>query len=116
MIGVVLCLMVMLVLQIATPYWWWIMIVPFGYALMALNSGWQGFRTGLISAGLLWLAAALYAFMISGDIVAGRVSAMLQLGGAGWMAVLVTAIVASLAGGLAGASGAMLKIAISGKK
>lgn len=116
MIGIVVCIAVMLVLQTVTLYWWWIMVVPFGYALVALKSGSIGFRTGLLSAGLLWLAAGGYALVTSSDIVAGRIAGMLQLGGSGWLVLLVTAVVAGLAGGISGMTGSLLRAVFSAKE
>ena len=31
MIAMLVCLLAMLALQILTPYWWWVMIVPFAF-------------------------------------------------------------------------------------
>jgi hypothetical protein len=110
MIGIGLCLIAMFVLQLITPYWWWIMVVPLLYALFAGKSGWQGFRTGMMSAGLLWLAAGLFYLMISGDLVAGRIADMFRLGSP-WLVLLVTALLAALAGGFAGSTGDFLRAA-----
>jgi hypothetical protein len=59
MIAALVCLLVMLVLELLTPYWWWVMIVPFAYGAGAARTGWRAFRTGLFAAGLLWLGASL---------------------------------------------------------
>lgn len=114
MIGIVLCLIAMLVLQWITAYWWWIMVVPLFYALFASKSGWQGFRTGLASAGLLWLGAGLFYMMTSSDIVAGRIAEMLRLGSP-WLVLLVTALLAAIAGGFAGSTGYFLRAAFRTK-
>ncbi|MFQ5631755.1 MAG: hypothetical protein ACE5I1_23530 [bacterium] len=114
MFGILLCLIAMFVLQVVTPYWWWIMVVPAIYALVAGRSGWQGFSTGMASAGLLWLGAGLFYLLTSSDIVAGRIAEMLRLG-SGWAVLILTAVLAALAGGFAGSSGYLLKAAFKGK-
>jgi len=53
--GTLLCLGALLILQILTPFWWWILLVPFVYGGAFAETGWNGFRTGMLSAGLLWL-------------------------------------------------------------
>ena len=111
MIGIFVCLAAMLVLQIVTPYWWWIMVVPFLYAVVLGRTGWSGFRTGLLSAGLLWLAAGLYYLLTGSDVIAGRVGQMFPLG-SGWGVLAATAVLAALAGGFAGSTGYLLKAAL----
>ncbi len=104
MIAVVLCLAVMGALQLLTPFWWWIMIVPFVFGAAGAGSGRKAFWTGFIAAGLLWLGAGLF-FMLSGSrIIAGRMAGMFGLG-SGWLMVPVTALVAALAGAIAGYAG-----------
>ncbi len=57
MIAMLVCLLAMLALQILTPYWWWVMIVPFAFGAGIATSGWRAMRTGVLAAGLLWLGA-----------------------------------------------------------
>jgi len=104
MIAVLACALVMLVLQVLTPFWWWVMIVPFVYGAAAAKSGWQALRTGLFSACLLWLGAGLYLFLAGSRIIAGRVAKMFGLGQS-WLMVLVTALVAAVAAGVSGYAG-----------
>ena len=111
MISVGICLLVMAVLQLSTPYWWWVMVVPFAYALLFSKSGWKAFGTGLLSAGLLWLGAGVYALTTSSDIIAGRVAAMLGLP-ATWVVLALTALLAGLAGGFGGSTGYLLRAAV----
>jgi hypothetical protein len=104
MIAVLACALVMLVLQVLTPFWWWVMIVPFVYGAAAAKSGWKALRTGLLSAGLLWLGAGLYLFLAGSRIIAERVAKMFGLGQS-WLMVLVTALVAAVAAAVSGYAG-----------
>jgi len=104
MIAIAACLLVMLVLELVTPYWWWIMIVPFAYGAAAAGTGWKALRTGFMAAGLLWLGAAGYFFLAGSRIIAGRMAAMFGLGQS-WLIVLATGLVAGLAAAFSGYAG-----------
>lgn len=104
MIAVLICLLVMLVLQILTPYWWWIMIVPFAYGATAAKSGGKAMRAGFLSAGLLWLGSSAYFLLTGSGIIAGRVAKMFGLP-ASWPIVLITALVAGIAAAFSGYAG-----------
>ena len=110
--GLLLCLVVLLALQLLTPFWWWIMVVPFVYALWRARSGWDGFLTGAGSAGLLWLGTALVLSLTSAQLVAPRVATMFNLGGAAWALVLITGLAAGLAAGAAGTAGYFVRAAV----
>lgn len=106
--GVALCLAIMLMLQLFTPFWWWIMLVPLGFGMWAARSVWHGMAVGMVSAGSLWLGASLYYWLTSGQFIADRVATMLGAG-RGWNSVVLlfvlTALVAVLPAGLSGATG-----------
>ncbi len=104
MSAILLCLSTMLVLQILTPFWWWIIIVPFAYGVAAARSGGKALLTGLAAAGILWLGASLTLFLTDSGLIASRIAAMLKLGDPRWL-VLGTGTLAALAAGLAGYSG-----------
>jgi hypothetical protein len=104
MIGVVLCLLVMLVLQVLTPYWWWVMIVPFACGAAAAKSGWRAMRTGFIAAGLLWLGGGVYFYLTGSRIIAGRMAGMFGLGQS-WLMIPATALIAAVAAALSGYAG-----------
>ncbi len=104
MIAVVACLLAMLVLQILTPFWWWVMIVPFAYGVAAARSGGQAFSNGFLSAGLLWLGSSFYFFLTGSGIIAARVAKMFGLGGS-WVMVPATALVAAVAAAFSGYAG-----------
>lgn len=109
MIAVLICLLVMLVLQIITPYWWWVMIVPFAYGAGAAKSGAKAMRTGFVSAGLLWLGSSLYFVLTGGGIITGRVARMLGLP-ASWPMVLITALIAGVAAAFSGYAGYAVRV------
>lgn len=104
MIAVLVCLVVMGALQALTPFWWWVMIVPFAHGAAAARSGRKAFWTGFLAAGLLWLGAGLYFLLTGSAVIAGRMAAMFGLG-RGWLMVPATALVAALAGAVSGYAG-----------
>jgi zinc transporter ZupT len=104
MIAVLVCLLVMLALQVLTPFWWWIMIVPFAYGAAVAKSGWKALRTGVLSAGLLWLGAGVYFLLTGSRIIAERMAKMFGLGSP-WLMVLVTTLIAAVAAALSGYAG-----------
>jgi hypothetical protein len=104
MIPALICLVSMLILQLMTPYWWWVMIVPFAYGAAAARSGWRAFRTGLLSAGLLWLGASVYLYVSGSDLIATRMAAMFGLGRS-WLMIVLTAVIAAVAAALSGYAG-----------
>jgi hypothetical protein len=104
MTAILICLLAILALQVLTPFWWWIMIVPFAYGAAAARSGGKAFLTGLAAAGILWLGASLYLFLTGSGLIAARMAAMFKLGDSRLL-VLATGLVAALAAGLAGYSG-----------
>ena len=95
-------------LQAATPYWWWVMVVPLGVAFATRVSTWGGFRLGVISGGAVWTLASLVLILTQSQIIAMRMAAMMNLGN-GWVLVLLTGVIAMLSGGVAGATGAALR-------
>jgi hypothetical protein len=104
MTAVLVCAAVMLVLHLLTPYWWWVMIVPFAYGAAAARSGWKALRIGFIAAGLLWIGGSLYFFLTGGRIITERMARMFGLGASGLM-ILLTALLAALAAAFAGYAG-----------
>lgn len=114
MIGILVCAALILVLQLITSFWWWITLVPFLYSLLLSKSGWGGFRTGAVSAGFIWLGMSAYMYLSGSKIIAARVAVMFGVN-VSWLMVLVTALVAAVAGGIAGLAGSMLKKAFASK-
>jgi hypothetical protein len=104
MTAVLMCLLAMLGLQFLTPYWWWVMIVPFAYGAAAARSGWKAFRTGFFAAGLLWFGSSLFFYLTGSGLIAARMARMFGLGKS-WLMVFVTALIAALAAGVSGYAG-----------
>jgi len=104
MIAVIICLLIMLGLQALTPFWWWIMIVPFAYGVAAARSGARALGTGFISAGSLWLGSSLYFYFTGGRIIAGRIARMIGLGKPG-LVILAASLAAALAAAISGYAG-----------
>jgi hypothetical protein len=95
---------VMLGLEIAAPYWWWVMIVPFAYGAAWAKSGGRAFRTGLLAAGLLWLGAGTTLYCTGSGLIAARMARMFGLGRP-WTMIAATALAAAIAAGIAGYAG-----------
>jgi len=104
MTAILVCLPAMLALQLLTPFWWWIMIVPFTYGAAAARSGGKALWTGFIAAGLLWLGTSLYLYLTGSGIIAARIAGMFGLGSS-WLMVLATALIATVAAGVSGYAG-----------
>ena len=104
MMAMLVCLLAMLALQILTPYWWWVMIVPFAFGAGIATSGWRAMRTGVLAAGLLWLGAGTYFYLTGSRLIATRMARMFGLGKS-WPLIAATAAVAALAAGLSGYAG-----------
>jgi hypothetical protein len=108
---VIICLVILVLLQILTPFWWWIILVPLVCGVLLAKTGWQAFRTGMLSAGLLWLAWSLYLMFSGSDIIAQRIAIMIGVNST-WLLVLMTALIAALSAGFSGSSGYFLRAAL----
>jgi hypothetical protein len=104
MIATLVCLLVMWAWHLLTPYWWGVMLVPFAYGAGLAKTGGKAIRTGLLSAGILWLGASLYFYFSGSGIIASRMAGMFGLGRPGLM-IAATALVAAAAAGLSGYAG-----------
>lgn len=102
------CLLVILFLQLLTPFWWWILVVPLLYCFLFLGSGRVGFRVGIGAAGTAWLGASVFLLLTGSDIIAGRMAVLFHMGSP-WILALITGFVAALGGGVSGMTGGMLK-------
>jgi hypothetical protein len=103
-LGFLTCVLVMFFLQMFTPFWWWIMVIPFVYGFVATSSLKDSFSSGALSAGLVWFSASLFYFLTSSNIIAQRMAIMFHLG-FGLVLVIITALIAAIAGGCAAALG-----------
>lgn len=104
MISAAACLVVMLVLHLLTPYWWWVMVVPFAFGAAFGGSGWKAFRTGFVSAGTLWAAAAAWFYLSGAQVITARTAAMFKLGSPVLM-IAAAALTAAVAAGVSGCAG-----------
>jgi hypothetical protein len=104
MTAVLVCLLVMLALQLLTPYWWWVMIVPFAYGAALAGSGGKALRTGFLAAGLLWFGAGAYFYLTGSRIIAGRMAGMFGLGRP-WLMIPATGLTAAVAAAFSGYAG-----------
>ncbi len=104
MTAVLICLLTMLGLQLLTPYWWWVMIVPFAYGAATARPGWKSFRTGFFAAGLLWLGTSLYLYLTGSGLIASRMAGMFGLGKS-WLMIFITGLIAAIAAGVSGYAG-----------
>ncbi|NUO80674.1 hypothetical protein HUU05_11390 [candidate division KSB1 bacterium] len=108
MIAIIACFALMLALQLVTPFWWWIMAVPFVYGVWKSRSAWDSARVGMISAASLWLLTSVYQWWFGGREIAERMGAMLGVPQGGLM-ILITALLAALTAGAVGSSGYALQ-------
>jgi hypothetical protein len=108
MIAVVVCLIGMLVLQVVTPYWWWVMLVPFAYGVAGAGSPRKALGTGFASAGLLWLGGSVYYFLTGSRTIAQRTANMIGLGNP-WLLILATGLIAAVAAAVSAYAGYAVK-------
>ncbi|MBN2198946.1 MAG: hypothetical protein JW747_03770 [Candidatus Aminicenantes bacterium] len=108
MISVAACFVAMAALHLLTPFWWWVMAVPFVFGLAAGRSVWRAARTGAAAAGALWLGAAVYSQLTGSALIARRMAALLGLGSP-WLIIAATALAAAAAAGVSGLAGFALR-------
>lgn len=78
---------------------------------LAVNLFWkgspsQGFFTGFLGLGLLWLALVLYTDMHTGSILSTKMASILPLKGNVTLLIAITSLIGGLTGGLCGWLGA----------
>ena len=98
--------------QLLLP-WWSLAMVAFSVGFgVARSSGGVAFGIGFGGAALSWLLPAIWLNMRNNSLLAGRVAQLLPLGGSAAALLLLTGLVAGLAGGLAALAGAWLRLAL----
>ena len=104
MSGMILVFLVLFVLQAATGYWWWVLVVPFLCGAFRSKSSGACLRSSALGAGLLWLIGGVFALLTDSYQIAAKVATM---GGidSPLLAVALAALVAALAGSIAGLTG-----------
>ncbi|MGH7494550.1 MAG: hypothetical protein ACREOO_19425 [bacterium] len=108
MIAILVCFLLMLALQLVTPYWWWIVVVPFLYGMFKAHSAREGMKIGVISAAALWFLISGYQWLDGSAGVSQRVIAMMGRESS-VILVLATTLVAMLVSGSAAYSGYYLR-------
>lgn len=106
--GTAVCFFLILFLQMLSPIWWWIGVIPFLYGLFRARTFREGLVTGTGSAGLVWFCSSVYFYFTGSRIIAARTAGMFGLD-VSWLMIGVTAVVAAAAGGAAGFTGYSLK-------
>ncbi len=112
---VIICSAILILLQILIPFWWWIMLVPLICGVLLAKTGWRAFRTGMLSAGLVWPAWSLYLMFSGSNIIAQRIAIMIGVNSR-WLLVLMTSLIAALSAGFSGSAGYFLRAALEKKK
>jgi hypothetical protein len=107
-VGILACVLVMLLLHLASPNWWWVMAIPLLYGALHARSGPEGFLVGAASAGIVWGVGCVAAYAQGGDRIARRIAEMLLVGNP-WLLIAGTTVLAMLAAGLAAATGHRLR-------
>ncbi len=111
MIAVLICFLLMLTLHLATPFWWWIMTVPFLFGLIKSRSARESLKVGTASAGMLWFFMGLYQWATASQQASDRVLAMMGAGANGAWLLIATTLLALLAAAISGLSGHACKAA-----
>jgi hypothetical protein len=112
MIAFGICVALMWTLSVFFTWWWWVMVVPFGYFLARGKEVGLSAAVGSGSAGFFWLCASMWMWFMGGaDLIAPRVAQAVGAETPLFLLVLAVAL-ATLAGGIAAAAGASIRIAI----
>ena len=89
--------------------WWCIAIAGFISALMIGQSPAKAFLGGFTGIFLLWILLAWWIDIQNRGILSHKIAMILPLNGNSFLLILVTAIVGGLVGGLAAATGSLLR-------
>ncbi len=111
MMGFLFVLVFLALCQFLTPFWGWVLVVPFIWSLMQSRSFRSAFWTGFAGAGILWLGMSLFLWAGSARLIADRVAVLLSINSA-VLLVLITALFAAVTAGFAGGTGYLLRTAL----
>ena len=92
--------------------WWSMAAVAFALGFSLMPSGGAAFGAGFGGAGLSWLLPAAWLSYQNEGLLAHRVAQLLPLGSSTAVLVIVTGVIAGLAGGLAALAGTWLRQAL----
>lgn len=114
LLDILICLIITHIFQFLTPFWWWIMVIPFLYCLVIPKSPVKSFFIGAIAGSFLWLIYGLYLETGSSQIIAGRISGMMGLNS--YILLIITFAIAFFAAGFSSLSGSVLSRTFRGKR
>ncbi len=97
--------------QLAWP-WWSLAVAAFAVGFGLAPTGKGGFWAGFGGAALSWLLPAAWLSHQNNGLLAHRMAQLLPLGGSAIGLLLLTGLVAGLAGGLAALAGTWLRAAL----
>jgi len=93
--------------------WLWVALVPLAFGLAAQASPARAAGRGAAAGGGCWLGAALFFYLTSGGIIAGRMAAMSGLGRSrDWLMVLLSGLLGALVAALAAYAGVSIRAAV----
>ncbi len=99
-LDIFICMLIISLLQTLTPYWWWIIIVPFIYGLIKIQSASKGLLVSIISSGLSWLFYCLYYLLFGNNNIIKKVAIMMKLN-TPLLIIIIIALITILATGIA---------------
>lgn len=108
---IVIQIALIIALEFGLQSWLWVAGVPLAFGLASGASASRTTWRGAIAGGAAWLGTALYFYLFSAELIAGRVAAMSGIGaGRGWLLLVLTGLVGALVAGLAAFVGASLRV------
>ena len=107
-LATLICALLIVGANLLSPFWGWIMIVPFLFGLIVTSRVAKAFFVGAIAAGIAWFGSSIYFWKSGGEIVASRVAEILQLN-VPELLILAIGLIGFIAGGFAAAAGASLR-------
>lgn len=99
--------------HIFTPFWWWILPLPFIYGALKPSGGFKAFAAGGFSSSLVWLAAAFY-YAQEASILMPRIDTLVGAQATGLQFIAV-GLLALVCGGVSCACGFYLRDALNEK-
>lgn len=100
--------LLLFILHVLTPFWWWVLVVPFLYGLTLARSGWGAAAAGTFSAGLLWFLGSLHLYLTHSRWIISRISQLAEAPSP-YLLIVAATVIAMVCGGFAGSSGYALK-------
>lgn len=104
MVQILLIALISFLAQLVLP-WWSLSIVAFGVCYWRSQSSGRAFLYGFLGVALVWLLYALLIHLRTDGIFSGRMSQLIFQSNNPLLALIGTAVLGGLVGGLAGMSG-----------